>query len=115
LSVGCGPKAYTHQKDRTIFSDPGCKLYAWSSRGVVVIKDNADAVDLMFLGIDRLILSWGAMMARSRRRIARRLLIIGGKWWASEWRAFDVWRHETSGHLKKEDELTEEELRRVVF
>jgi hypothetical protein len=54
LSVGCGPKAYTHQKDRKIFSDLGCKLYAWSSRGVVVIKDNADAVDLMFLGIDRL-------------------------------------------------------------
>jgi hypothetical protein len=45
---------YTHQKDRTIFSDPGCKLYAWSARGVVGIKDNADAVDLMFLGMDRL-------------------------------------------------------------
>jgi hypothetical protein len=42
-------------------------------------------------------------------------MMIGGKWWASERRMEDVWRQETSGHLREEDQRTEEELKNVVY
>ena len=55
-------------------------FYAWPSRGGLVIKNDANAVDLMFLGMDRL----NPRLNRdddqeAEDAFARKLLIIGGK------------------------------------
>ncbi|KAL9611327.1 MAG: hypothetical protein Q9167_004010 [Letrouitia subvulpina] len=81
----CGPSIPYNQTIRTRFTDTAAKLYAWPSRGGVIILDPATAIDLDFLGFEPL--------DPPRKRhddqaaedaFCQRLLQLGAKWWDSE-------------------------------
>lgn len=83
----CGP-TYPHDSSvRTDFSDIEARIYAWPSRGGVIVLDTAEAIDFEFLGLNPL--------EPPRQRLdnpaaedafCQRLLLLGAKWWDSETR-----------------------------
>ncbi|KAI4214678.1 MAG: hypothetical protein LQ351_002751 [Letrouitia transgressa] len=81
----CGPTIRYNPTIRTHFTDTAAKLYAWPSRGGVIILDPATAVDLEFLGFNPL----DPPRKRHEDQAAEdsfchRLLALGAKWWDSE-------------------------------
>lgn len=66
------------------------KLYilAWPSRGGLIVLEDADAVDLEYLGLDPTDLPptkfWDAL---EEDAFCRRVLLLGAKWYDNEWRA----------------------------
>ncbi|KAF7185649.1 hypothetical protein HII31_12990 [Pseudocercospora fuligena] len=59
-------------------------IYGWPSRGGVIILDDAQAIDLEFLGLDPL----NPQLERdadqdSEDEFCQRLLLLGAKWWDS--------------------------------
>jgi len=90
----------------------GCTLYGWPSSGGVVIREQADLVELRYLGLDPF------NMPTSRHadpddedKFCVALRKIGGKWWRSEQRSIDVW----VGDLHPDTMPTEEEEREVYI
>ncbi|MCJ1402569.1 hypothetical protein MMC11_005789 [Xylographa trunciseda] len=86
-------------------------LVSWPSSGGVIIKNEVDAVELMFLGLDRL----NPQMKRDidpavEDAFGRELRKIGGKWWRSEQRSLDVTVAQGNGR-----EPTAEERKMQVF
>lgn len=77
---------------RSKFEGSGCTVYAWpcSGRGVV-IKDDADVVDMAFLGFDRFHPPTHRFEQQEREEeFARLLRRAGGKWWSSPLRASQI-------------------------
>ncbi|ERF76830.1 hypothetical protein EPUS_09467 [Endocarpon pusillum Z07020] len=82
---------------RTVVNDIEVYVFAWPSRGGVIILEHAEALDLEFLSLDPL--DPPAKRFDSQRdedALCRRLLLLGAKWWDSEAR----WRF-----IKAADEL----------
>jgi hypothetical protein len=78
---------------RSKFEGSGCTIYAWPCSGGVVIKDDADVVDMAFLGFDRFLPPTHRFPAEQQEReeeFARLLRRVGGKWWSSPLRASQV-------------------------
>lgn len=78
---------------RTRFTDEDVTIYAWPSRGGVIILDHADAIDFEFLQLNPL----NPPTHRLDNQVAedafcQRLLLLGAKWWDSEARYLDVSR-----------------------
>lgn len=70
---------------RVAFGDDDVRVYAWPSRGGVIVLDEAEAIDLEFLGLDPL----DPPAERDANQEAedafsQRLLLLGAKWWDSE-------------------------------
>ena len=93
-AVGRTSTAYGHGEShdtwrRTSFDKSlegeGCRIFAWPSRGGVVIKNYADAVEMMFLRFDRFDLPIGIPADEQDKEDAfvRELLKVGGKLWQS--------------------------------
>jgi hypothetical protein len=60
-------------------------IYAWPSKGGVIIHDHAEAVDLEFLGLDPLDPPTKRLPNQNDEDdFWRRLLLLGAKWWDSE-------------------------------
>jgi hypothetical protein len=70
---------------RTSLTDVDVHIYAWPSKGGVIIHDHAEAVDLEFLGLDPLNPPAKRLPNQSDEdAFCRRLLRLGAKWWDSE-------------------------------
>ena len=96
---------------RIIFDEFGCRIYGWPSKGGVIIRKNADLVELKQLGFDPL--DPPSIRSDDQEReeaFCEDLRKIGGKWWRSEKRCLDV-------HFLdwNDTEPTAEELRVVWF
>ena len=86
----CQP-IYRDSNRRAVFEGNACTVYSWPSFGGVVIKEEISAVELTFLGLDRL----NPQTQRdpdpeAENAFSRELRKIGGKWWSSEKRSRDV-------------------------
>ncbi|KAF1983288.1 hypothetical protein K402DRAFT_406976 [Aulographum hederae CBS 113979] len=87
----CVPRPMPKHRDRTkrtVIQRLEIYLFAWPSRGGVIILDCAEAVDLEFLGLD----TFNPPEKRLDDQAAedafcQRLLLLGAKWWCSERRA----------------------------
>jgi len=104
-------RIYRDPNRRASFSGNACSVYSWPSSGGVIIKDEVDAVELMFLGLERL----NPQMKRDidpavEDAFGRELRKIGGKWWRSEQRSLDVTVAQGNGR-----EPTAEERKVQVF
>jgi hypothetical protein len=80
-----------HSTVRTFFEGENCRIYAWPSRGGVIILEEPDAIDFEFLGLNAL----EPVVNRLEDQVAedafcRRLLLTGAKWWDSEERYYKV-------------------------
>lgn len=89
----CGPGQPFDTWKRAFFESEGCTIYDWPSRGGIVIKQNADLVDLAFLGFDRFSPPTHRFpddQQESEDAFARQLLKTGGKFWRSQHRFANV-------------------------
>ena len=70
---------------RTKFTDIDASIYAWPSRGGVIILDTAEAIDFEFLGLDPLDPPLERLASQDAEdAFCQRLLLLGAKWWDSE-------------------------------
>jgi hypothetical protein len=98
---------------RTQFGDAGCNIYGHPSVGGVIMRTQADAIEMQYLGLDRL----EPQTTRSKDQkdedaFCLELINIGGKWWPSERRANLIWWELNYEGTDIEDE-TAEEMREV--
>ena len=81
----CGPSYLFDPQRRTSFTPTAAAIYAWPSRGGVIILDNADAIDLEFLNLDPLDPPPKRLDRQAEEdAFSQRLLHLGAKWWDSE-------------------------------
>jgi len=84
--ICCGPRTfYKPPTRRTVMTDDTICLYAWPSRGGLIVLEGTDAIDFTFLGLDRL----DPPLRRDSDQAAedsfcQQLLLLGAKWWDSE-------------------------------
>lgn len=110
----CPPPKFWDTRKRIKWTDHGCNVFGWPSSGGVVIKEDAHAVDLQFLGLNRLDPQrerWGDKEREDE--FVRRLRMIGGRCWRGEWEASKVWKWEVE--LDWEMMPRREDVRRVVY
>jgi hypothetical protein len=70
---------------RTSFGDNEASIYAWPSRGGVIILNQADAIDFEFLGLNPLDPPMERLKdLKAEDLFCQRLLLLGAKWWDSE-------------------------------
>ncbi|KAE9370153.1 hypothetical protein N431DRAFT_378279 [Stipitochalara longipes BDJ] len=70
---------------RTYFGDTEARIYAWPSRGGVIILNRADAMDFEFLGLNPLDPPFKRLEdQQAEDAFSQRLLLLGAKWWDSE-------------------------------
>ncbi|KAI9892735.1 MAG: hypothetical protein M1814_001155 [Vezdaea aestivalis] len=83
----CGPgrTKYLDPIPRVQLDGEQILIYAWPSRGGVIVHDHADGLDLDFLGLDRLDPPLAAQLddRPAEDVFAARLLLLGAKWWDS--------------------------------
>ncbi|KAL8693627.1 MAG: hypothetical protein Q9218_001585 [Villophora microphyllina] len=83
--LACGPAYPYNSRLRTTFSVNGADIYAWPSRGGVIIPEDAEAVDFDFLGFDPLNPPMERLDNQSAEdAFCQRLLLLGAKWWDSQ-------------------------------
>lgn len=84
-SILCGPGSPYNSTLRTVFTDTEAHIYAWPSKGGVIILDGADAIDFEFLGVNPLNPPEKRLEDQSAEdEFCQRLLLLGAKWWDSE-------------------------------
>lgn len=81
----CGQTCPYDSAVRSIFTDNNTSIYAWPSRGGVIILDDADAIDFEFLGLNPLDPPEKRLEDQtSEDAFCQRLLLLGAKWWDNE-------------------------------
>ena len=81
----CGPGNPFDPRVRTAFSDIDARIYAWPSRGGVIVLDAAEAIDFEFLGLDPLDPPLQRLDDQAAEdAFCQQLLRLGAKWWDSE-------------------------------
>lgn len=89
--LACGHLVPYDPTVRATFSDEKGDIYAWPSRGGVIILDNAQALDFEFVGLDPLDPPAHREHDQGAEdEFCQRLLLLGAKWWDSEERYFFV-------------------------
>jgi hypothetical protein len=85
----CGQTCPYDSTVRALFTDNNASIYAWPSRGGVIILDDAEAIDFEFLGLNPLDPPEKRLEDQSAEDpFCQRLLLLGAKWWDSEARYF---------------------------
>jgi len=70
---------------RTSFGEHEVSIYAWPSKGGVIILNKADAIDFEFLGLNPLDPPIERLPDQNAEdEFCQRLLLLGAKWWDSE-------------------------------
>lgn len=83
----CGIDSPLNPSVRCNFNDTGVDIYAWPSRGGVIILGNAEAIDLEFLELNPLDPPAERLDDQTAEdEFCKRLLLLGAKWWDSELR-----------------------------
>lgn len=97
--LGSGPSVPYDPTVRCTFGDESSDIYAWPSRGGVIILNEAEAIDFEYLGLDPL------NPAEKRDddqgaedTFCQKLLQLGAKWWDSEERYLFVSRVEQAAN-----------------
>ena len=81
----CGPSYPYDSTVRTRFHDKGADIFAWPSRGGVIVLDDAEAIDFEFVGLNPLCpLTRRLEDPADEDAFCQRLLLLGAKWWDSE-------------------------------
>jgi hypothetical protein len=94
---------------RAVFGTYGCTVYGWPSKGGVIIRRCADAVELEYLGFNRFDPPAKRCADQDEEdKFCTALLKIGGKWWSSEERSM-----RTAASDGTADEPTDQELKEV--
>jgi len=85
-SPTCQPQMSRYDSTRrTAMTNVDVCIYAWPSKGGVIIHDHAEAVDLEFLGLDPLDPPTERLPDQNDEdAFCQRLLLLGAKWWDSE-------------------------------
>ncbi|MCJ1249833.1 hypothetical protein MMC30_007059 [Trapelia coarctata] len=83
--IGAAPRNLNDPTRRTVITENSIVIYAWPSRGGLIVLEEADAIDFTFLGLDRL----DPPLRRSPDQaledsLCQKLLLLGAKWWDSE-------------------------------
>jgi hypothetical protein len=90
MQYECGPGNPYDSSIRTMFTDTEAHIYAWPSKGGVIILNSADAVDFDFLSLDPLDPPSQRLSDQTAEdAFCQRLLLLGAKWWDSEAR-YDI-------------------------
>ena len=93
----CGQTCPYDPTIRALFTDNNASIYAWPSRGGVIILDDAEAIDFEFLGLNPLDPPEKRLEDQSAEdALCQRLLSLGAKWWDSEAR-YSVVEHLKAG------------------
>jgi hypothetical protein len=87
----CPPPIDRDLTRRAVFEGHGCTIFAYPSTGGVVIKNDADLVDMHFLGLDR----FSPCEKRydddvQETMFSRQVRKVGGKWWPDMGRYVNV-------------------------
>lgn len=86
----CGPICPYDSSIRTIFTDTEAHIYAWPSKGGVIILNSADAIDFEFFALNPLDPPASRLPYQADEDdFCQRLLLLGAKWWDSEAR-YDI-------------------------
>ncbi|KAL3447267.1 hypothetical protein BJX65DRAFT_295896 [Aspergillus insuetus] len=93
--------------NRTEFGTQGCSVYGYPSTGGVLIKVNADLVDMLFLSLPRFHVAQRSSSVEDEDRFCNLLRRIGAKWWSSKEDRLEV--------MMKATDATEEEKKVLVF
>lgn len=81
----CGDICTHDSTIRTSFEESQVLIYAWPSRGGLIILNNADAVDSDFLGLNPLDPPSERLEDQKEEdAFCQRLLLLGAKWWDSK-------------------------------
>lgn len=83
MDLSCPSNEYVTNK-RTTFGRVTATVFGWPSTGGVIVKDAANSVDLVFLGVDRLHASERAATAAEEDAFCEKLYLIGANWWEDE-------------------------------
>ena len=98
----CGPTIPYDSSVRTDFFDVGARIYAWPSRGGVIVLDDAESIDFEFLGLDPLNPPPSRLEDQAAEEaFCQRLLLLGAKWWDSEARYSIVSAFETGAFVDR--------------
>lgn len=77
----CGPLYPYDSSLRTCFTNEIAKIYAWPSRGGVIVLEEAEAMDFQFLGLDPLAPPMERFDDQSAEdAFYQQLLLLGAKW-----------------------------------
>jgi len=80
-----GPTYPYNSSVRTDFTDIDARIYAWPSRGGVIVLDTAEAIDFEFLSLNPLDSPLERLDDQAAEdAFCQRLLLLGAKWWDSE-------------------------------
>ena len=94
---------------RAVFGTYGCTIFGWPSRGGVIIRRCADAVELEYLAFNRFDPPAKRFADQDQEdKFCNALLTIGGKWWSSEERSMRIAASDGTA-----DEPTDHELKEV--
>jgi hypothetical protein len=97
---------------RAAFNSYGCTVYGWPSKGGIIIRTCADAVELEYLGFDKFDPPAKRFADQDEEdKFCTTLLKIGGKWWSSEQRLFDI--NDVYMLDRMEDQPTDDELKDI--
>ena len=89
--IVCGPLIPYDSSIRSTFSDESSDIYAWPSRGGVIILNDAVTIDFEYLGLDPLDPPPHRLDDQDAEDdFCQQLLLLGAKWWDSEERYFFV-------------------------
>jgi hypothetical protein len=94
---------------RVWFSRAGCNIYSWPSSGGLIVKEDANAAELDFLGLDRFSTSKRSSDDGEEDRFYFKMRKIGAKWWKSEHDYHAASINGVTGRVLTEDE------RRVTY
>lgn len=78
----CGPGRVSYDTTcRTVFDPDSVTIYAWPSRGGVIVYDNADTIDFEFLGLNPVAPPPSRLGDQhAEDRFCQRLLMLGAVW-----------------------------------
>ena len=80
---------------RTLLKVDNIRLFAWPSKGGVIVLEYVEALDLDFLGLDALCPPAKRLEDQNEEdQFCQRLLLLGARWWDSELRYFIIGRED---------------------
>ncbi|KAL3486566.1 hypothetical protein BJX62DRAFT_246695 [Aspergillus germanicus] len=88
-SVSCPTNPPLPTTNRTEFGTRGWFVYGYPSTGGVLIKVNADLVDMLFLSLPRFHVAQRSASVEDEDRFCNLLRRVGATWWSSKEDRFD--------------------------
>jgi hypothetical protein len=107
--VSCVVEPPSAKVSRTSFNFSGCTVYGYPSSGGILVKNNADIVDLDFLSLPRNRAVKRSFDTAEEDDFCKRLQHIGATWWKYDAEWLDNFEHH-GGYF-----ITEEQKKIIIF